>query len=138
MNTQVKTKNIMRKFGIVANKRYGQNFLIDDNILENIVVAADITAEDLVIEIGPGLGNLTEYILSKARYAILVEIRNCGSLEDYLSCFHLPVQLLQSREALSNPYNHDGNIIKHNCVDRFRNAQSALHPCRYKDPHPTR
>ena len=74
MNTQVKTKNIMRKFGIVANKRYGQNFLIDDNILENIVVAADITAEDLVIEIGPGLGNLTEYILSKARYAILVEI----------------------------------------------------------------
>lgn len=74
MNTQVKTKNIMRKFGIVANKRYGQNFLIDDNILENIVIAADITAEDLVIEIGPGLGNLTEYILSKARYAILVEI----------------------------------------------------------------
>lgn len=74
MNTQVKTKNIMRKFSIMANKRYGQNFLIDDNILENIVVSADITAEDLVIEIGPGLGNLTEYILSKARYAILVEI----------------------------------------------------------------
>ena len=74
MNTLIETKKIMKKFNIVANKRYGQNFLIDDNILEEIVNSADITKDDLVIEIGPGLGNLTEYILSRAKYAILVEI----------------------------------------------------------------
>lgn len=74
MNTLSKTRSIMNKFNIVANKRYGQNFLIDDNILQGIVSAADITEEDLVIEIGPGLGNLTEYILNTAKYGLLVEI----------------------------------------------------------------
>ena len=74
MNTLIETRKIMKKFNIVANKRYGQNFLIDDNMLEEIVNSADITKDDLVIEIGPGLGNLTEYILSRAKYAILVEI----------------------------------------------------------------
>ena len=87
MNTLIKTKSIMKKFNIIANKRYGQNFLIDDNILENIISASDITDEDLVIEIGPGLGNLTEYILSKAKYAILVEIdpKMISVLEDRLA-----------------------------------------------------
>lgn len=74
MNTLSKTRSIMSKFSIVANKRYGQNFLIDDNILQGIVSSADITNEDLVIEIGPGLGNLTEYILNTAKYGLLVEI----------------------------------------------------------------
>lgn len=68
------TKNIMNKYGIKANKRFGQNFLIDDNILENIVDSANITKNDLVIEIGPGLGNLTDYILDRAGFAVLVEI----------------------------------------------------------------
>lgn len=75
-NTLEKTKNIMRINNIKANKRFGQNFLIDDNILENIVKSAEITNTDLVIEIGPGLGNLTEYLLEKAAYVILVEIDN--------------------------------------------------------------
>ncbi len=90
MNTLIKTKSIMKKFNIIANKRYGQNFLIDDNILENIISASDITDEDLVIEIGPGLGNLTEYILSKAKYAILVEIdpKMISVLEDRFKSFN--------------------------------------------------
>lgn len=74
MNTLAKTRSIMNKFDIRANKRYGQNFLIDDNVLENIVNASNITDEDLVIEIGPGLGNLTEYLLDRAKYVLLVEI----------------------------------------------------------------
>lgn len=74
MNTLNKTKSIINKFNIRANKRYGQNFLIDDNILENIVSSSNIGKEDLVIEIGPGLGNLTEYILQSCKYALLVEI----------------------------------------------------------------
>lgn len=74
MNTLSKTISIMNKFNIVANKRYGQNFLIDDNILEKIVGSANISEQDLVIEIGPGLGNLTEYLLDRAKHVLLVEI----------------------------------------------------------------
>lgn len=74
MNTLSKTRSIMSKFNIVANKRYGQNFLIDDNILSGIVDAANISKNDLVIEIGPGLGNLTEYLLNTAKYVLLIEI----------------------------------------------------------------
>ena len=76
MNTLNKTKNIINKFNIRANKRYGQNFLVDDDILENIVEVSNITNKDLVIEIGPGLGNLTEYILERAGHTLLVEIDN--------------------------------------------------------------
>ena len=76
MNTLRKTKSILNKYGIRANKRFGQNFLIDDNILENIVSVSDVSKNDLVIEIGPGLGNLTEYIIEKAGYMLLVEIDN--------------------------------------------------------------
>ena len=73
-NTLKITKSIMNKYNIVANKRFGQNFLIDDSILEGIVENANITKNDLVIEIGPGLGNLTDYILDRAGFAVLVEI----------------------------------------------------------------
>lgn len=74
MNTLNKTKSILNKYNIRANKRFGQNFLIDDNILMNIINVSNITKEDLVIEIGPGLGNLTNYILEKAGYSLLIEI----------------------------------------------------------------
>ncbi len=74
MNTLIKTNSIIHKYNIRANKRYGQNFLIDDNVLNEIVESSNIMSEDLVIEIGPGLGNLTEYIFKKAKYVLLVEI----------------------------------------------------------------
>ena len=57
------TKFIMKKYGITANKKLGQNFLIDENVIEQIADASEITKEDLVIEIGPGLGTLTEKLL---------------------------------------------------------------------------
>lgn len=68
------TEKIMRDYQARANKRYGQNFLIDDGILENIIGISNITDEDLVIEIGPGLGNLTELLLKNSGYLILIEI----------------------------------------------------------------
>ena len=74
MNTLRETKTILSKYGLRANKRFGQNFLVDDNILNNIVDVADIKENELVIEIGPGLGNLTNYILKRATYSLLVEI----------------------------------------------------------------
>jgi len=76
MNTLETTRKIMRTNSIFAKKSFGQNFLIDDNILENIVTSANVTQQDTVIEIGPGLGNLTHYILAKNAKVIAFEIDN--------------------------------------------------------------
>lgn len=64
----------MKKYGISANKNLGQNFLIDENVVEQIVNASNITKEDLVIEIGPGLGTLTAELLEKAQKVICIEL----------------------------------------------------------------
>lgn len=74
MSTYTKTRNILNKYDLKANKRFGQNFLIDDDVLNRIVDVSNITNDNLVIEIGPGLGNLTEYLLKKAKHVLLVEI----------------------------------------------------------------
>lgn len=74
MNTEQKTNQILKKNNLRPNKRFGQNFLIDDDILQGIVEASNLTSEDIVIEIGPGLGNLTEYLLKKAKKVIAFEI----------------------------------------------------------------
>lgn len=70
------TRFLMKKYGITANKSLGQNFLIDENVLDSIVSASDLTKEDLVIEIGPGLGTLTSKLLEKAGKVICVELDN--------------------------------------------------------------
>lgn len=74
INTLSKTKEILKKYDIVANKRFGQNFLIDDFILNEITQGAKIGENDLVIEIGPGLGNLTQYLLDNSKHVLLIEI----------------------------------------------------------------
>lgn len=73
-NLEIKTKNIMKKYGIKANKSLGQNFLINEDVVNNIVDASNITTDDLVIEIGPGLGTLTEYLLENAGKVIAIEL----------------------------------------------------------------
>ena len=79
-----KTSEILRKFGISAQKRYGQNFLVDSNILEKIVNAAGITGEDTVLEIGPGTGTLTERMLAAGARVQAIELdhRLAGYLRD--------------------------------------------------------
>lgn len=57
MNAYKETKDILKKYNIVANKRLGQNFLIDDDVIDGIVTASDVNESDLIIEIGPGLRN---------------------------------------------------------------------------------
>ncbi len=74
MNILEETKFIMKKYNITANKSLGQNFLIDDDIVENIVKSAKIEKEDLAIEIGPGLGTLTNELLKYAGKVICVEL----------------------------------------------------------------
>ncbi len=74
MSSLEETKYILKKYNIKANKKLGQNFLIDDNVIENIIIAAGVTEEDLIIEIGPGLGTLTSKLLEKAGRVIAVEL----------------------------------------------------------------
>ena len=68
------TKNIMKKYGIRANKDLGQNFLINNEVVENIVNSSEISQDDMVIEIGPGLGTLTKYLLEKAGKVLCIEL----------------------------------------------------------------
>ena len=69
-----KTKEILKKYDIQARKNYGQNFLIDENILRKIVSTSEITKDDGVIEIGPGIGALTEVLLISAKRVLAYEI----------------------------------------------------------------
>lgn len=64
----------MSRHGFKISKSLGQNFLIDGNILERIIKIAGITKEDCIIEIGPGIGNLTQYIAEAAKFVVAVEI----------------------------------------------------------------
>ena len=68
------TQFLMNKYHIKANKALGQNFLINEEIVEQIIESAEITQEDLVIEIGPGLGTLTKFLLQKAKKVLCVEL----------------------------------------------------------------
>lgn len=68
------TMAVLEKHGFHFQKKYGQNFLIDKNILEKIVDAAQIGADDVVLEIGPGIGTMTQYLCERAREVIAVEI----------------------------------------------------------------
>lgn len=65
---------ILQKYDFVFQKRYGQNFLIDTHVLERIIREAGITKDDMVLEIGPGIGTLTQYLCESARKVIAVEI----------------------------------------------------------------
>ena len=83
------TKFLMKKYGITANKSLGQNFLIDDEVVNNIVDSADVTKQDLVIEIGPGLGTLTNNLLERAGKVIAIELddRMIKILKDRFSLY---------------------------------------------------
>ena len=78
------TKSIMKKYGIRANKSLGQNFLVNSEVVENIVNSSEISKEDMVIEIGPGLGTLTKYLIEKAGKVLCIELdtRMIEILED--------------------------------------------------------
>lgn len=74
MNILEETKYIINKYKVKANKNLGQNFLIDEQAIKDIVDGANIDSDDLVIEIGPGLGTLTSFLLEKAKKVICIEL----------------------------------------------------------------
>ena len=74
MDLYNETKFLMNKYKIQANKSLGQNFLIDENVINTAIEKSNINKEDLVIEIGPGLGTLTKYLLESAGRVVCVEL----------------------------------------------------------------
>ncbi|MDD6464571.1 MAG: 16S rRNA (adenine(1518)-N(6)/adenine(1519)-N(6))-dimethyltransferase RsmA [Coprococcus sp.] len=72
-NPQVTIQTI-KKYEFAFQKKFGQNFLIDDHVITKIINAAEITKDDLVLEIGPGIGTMTQYLAESARKVIAVEI----------------------------------------------------------------
>ncbi len=83
------TIEILNKYRLVFQKKFGQNFLIDTHVLDKIIRVAEITKEDLVLEIGPGIGTLTQYLCENAREVIAVEIDRqlIPVLQDTLSAY---------------------------------------------------
>ena len=65
---------VLQKYQFNFQKKFGQNFLIDTHVLDKIIAAADITEEDFVLEIGPGIGTMTQYLCENAREVTAVEI----------------------------------------------------------------
>jgi 16S rRNA (adenine1518-N6/adenine1519-N6)-dimethyltransferase len=65
---------VLQRYNFNFQKKFGQNFLIDTNILESIIDAADVTSDDCVLEIGPGIGTMTQYLCENAREVVAVEI----------------------------------------------------------------
>ncbi len=83
------TIEVLNKYKFVFQKKFGQNFLIDTHVLNKIIHAADITKDDFVLEIGPGIGTLTQYLCENAREVVAVEIDKMliPILEDTLSAY---------------------------------------------------
>ena len=84
-----KTIEVLQKYNFTFQKKFGQNFLIDPHVLDKIIAAAEITKDDFVLEIGPGIGTLTQYLAEAAREVVAVEIDSSliPILEDTLSFY---------------------------------------------------
>ena len=65
---------VLQKYNFTFQKKYGQNFLIDSHVLEKIMDAAEIGKDDCVVEIGPGIGTMTQYLAERAGEVVAVEI----------------------------------------------------------------
>ncbi len=112
------TIQVLQKHDFHFRKKFGQNFLIDPHVLDKIVEAAEVTEEDFVLEIGPGIGTLTQYLCESARQVLAVEIDPKlipilqETLADYnnVEIIHGDI-LKQDIPAIAEKYNH-GKPIK--------------------------
>ncbi|MEF9942366.1 MAG: 16S rRNA (adenine(1518)-N(6)/adenine(1519)-N(6))-dimethyltransferase RsmA [Lachnospiraceae bacterium] len=117
LGTPQKTIEILQKYHFSFQKKYGQNFLIDTHVLDKIIESAHITTDDFVLEIGPGIGTMTEYLGQAAREVVAVEIDKAliPILEDTLSEYNNITIINQDVlkvdiAALAREYNHNQPI----------------------------
>lgn len=118
LGTPSATKEIISKYSFAFQKKFGQNFLVDSNVLENIVTEAGITKDDFVLEIGPGIGTMTQYLCEAAGNVVAVEIDKMliPILQDTLSGYNNVEVINQDVlkvdiKSLAEDKNH-GNPIK--------------------------
>ena len=118
MNLEQETKYILNKYNAHANKGYGQNFLIDQTIVDGIIENAGVCKDDLIIEIGPGLGNLTSPLLETAGKVICIELdpKMINILKDRFSLYN-NFELI-NEDVLKVDLN---KIIEENC--KFKSAK---------------
>ncbi len=118
LGTPKATIEIIQKYGFTFQKKFGQNFLIDPHVIEKIIRAAEITEEECVLEIGPGIGTMTQYLAEHARRVVAVEIdaNLIPILQETLASYENVVIINQDILkidicALADTYN-DGKPIK--------------------------
>lgn len=117
-------KLILNKLGVSPDRRLGQNFLIDNNIIKKIITKSELLKDDIILEIGPGLGALTEKLVEKVKkvYAIEIDPRLCSYLEkkfleydniDIINADILNLDLPFHNKVVSNiPYSITGPIFE--------------------------
>lgn len=112
------TIEIIQKYEFMFQKKFGQNFLIDTHVLEKIIAAAGVTKEDCVLEIGPGIGTMNQFLAEHARKVVAVEIdKNLipileETLEEYTNVTVINEDILKvDIKSLAEQYN-DGHPIK--------------------------
>lgn len=117
LSNPTETRAVLEMFGFSFAKKYGQNFLIDGNTVNNIVKSAGITKEDTVLEIGPGIGTMTQVLCEHAKNVIAVEIDKrlidvlTFTLKDYDNVTVINSDILKCNiEELCEKYSHDGKI----------------------------
>ncbi len=133
-----RTKKLLRHYNIRTRKKLGQHFLIDDDVLEKILSAADLTKDDTVIEVGPGLGLMTQELAKRAGWVIAIELDNrlAALLQDNLqtenvvvlnedilgtdpakllkgSAPHFPPQLHSYKVVANLPYYITSPVLRH-------------------------
>lgn len=112
------TIEIIEKYNFAFQKKFGQNFLIDTHVLNKIIAAADITKDDFVLEIGPGIGTMTQYLCEAARKVVAVEIdKNLipileETLQDYPNATILNNDILKVDIPLLAREHNDNRPIK--------------------------
>lgn len=117
------TIEILQKYNFTFQKKFGQNFLIDTHVLDKIIRAAEITREDMVLEIGPGIGTMTQYLVEAAGKVVAVEIDKnlIPILSDTLSAYEnvtiinedvlkLDIQKLANEENQGRPIKVVANL----------------------------
>lgn len=112
------TIEIIQKYEFAFQKKFGQNFLIDPHVLDKIIQAAGVTKDDMVLEIGPGIGTMTQYLADAARQVVAVEIDTNlipileETLRDYDNIKVINDDILKvDIKELAEQYNH-GHPIK--------------------------
>ena len=135
MNVLKETRFIMDKYHITANKNLGQNFLIDDEAVAGIVEAANVSKDDLIIEIGPGLGTLTKELLDRAGKVICIELdkrmieilNDRFSMYDNFKVLNDDVLKVDLKTLIANEKIKNTKIVNHFVV-------SIKHPCGHHKP----